>query len=176
MWLFMKYFTVAFFGHRYIDNPLAVEERLEEIITELIRGKEFVEFLVGRNGDFDLLVSSTVRRVKRNYGNDNSYLCLVLPYETSEYTNNTESFEAYYDDIEISVKAAEVHPKAAIKIRNREMADRAEIIVCYLTEEYGGAYEAVKYARSQSKKIINTALQAPELSEVKTLLTRCNII
>ena len=40
-------YTVAFFGHRYIDNPLKVEELLEEQIRKLINEKEYVDFIVG---------------------------------------------------------------------------------------------------------------------------------
>ena len=32
----MEIFTVAFFGHRYIDNPFRIEERLEEHIYRLL--------------------------------------------------------------------------------------------------------------------------------------------
>ena len=46
-------YTVSFFGHRQIERPFEAEERLEKIIRELIRSKEYVEFLVGRNGEFD---------------------------------------------------------------------------------------------------------------------------
>ena len=53
-------YTVAFFGHRYIDNPLKIEELLEEQIRKLIDENEYVEFLVGHNGDFDRCVSSAV--------------------------------------------------------------------------------------------------------------------
>ena len=56
----LEIFTVVFFGHRYIDNPLKVEELLEEHILKLINEKEYVDFVVGRNGDFDQYVSSTV--------------------------------------------------------------------------------------------------------------------
>ena len=45
----LEIFTVAFFGHRYIDNPFKVEELLEEQIRKLINEKEYVDFLVGRN-------------------------------------------------------------------------------------------------------------------------------
>ena len=78
-------FTVAFFGHRYIDNPLKVEELLEEQIRRLINEKEYVDFLVGRNGEFDQCVSSTVLRVQKNIRDDNSALVLMLPYPTAEY-------------------------------------------------------------------------------------------
>ena len=56
----MELFTVAFFGHRYVDNILTVEDKLEDIILTLMREKEYLDFVVGRNGDFDQYVSSTV--------------------------------------------------------------------------------------------------------------------
>lgn len=56
----MDLFTVSFFGHRYVDNILAVEDKLEDIILTLMREKEYLDFVVGRNGDFDQCVSSTV--------------------------------------------------------------------------------------------------------------------
>ena len=96
----MDVFTVAFFGHRYIDNFFAVESKLEEIIRDMLYSKQYVEFLVGRNGDFDQMVSSTVLRMKRNVRDDNSALRLVLPYPTAELENNEDSFYNYYDEIE----------------------------------------------------------------------------
>ena len=80
----LEIFTVAFFGHRYIDNPFKVEELLEEQIRKLINEKEYVDFVVGRNGEFDQCVSSTVLRVRKNYRVDNSSLVLMLPYPTTE--------------------------------------------------------------------------------------------
>ena len=60
----MDTYTVSFFGHRHIDNPLAIDAALDDLIGTLLRSKEYVEFLVGRNGDFDQLVSSAIRRCK----------------------------------------------------------------------------------------------------------------
>ena len=60
----MNIFTVSFFGHRQIDNPLQVESQLEEIICSLLKREEYIEFLVGRDGEFDQIVSSTIRRCK----------------------------------------------------------------------------------------------------------------
>ena len=45
----MDTYTVCFFGHREIDNPLEVEEQLYDIVLHLLESKEYVEFLVGRN-------------------------------------------------------------------------------------------------------------------------------
>ncbi len=153
----MELFTVAFFGHRYIDNPFRLEVILERHIRKLLCDKEYVEFLIGRNGEFDQCVASTVRKVKRNYRDDNSELVLVLPYATAEYLNNEESFENYYDVIEVSYKASMGHPKSAIQIRNKEMVDRANLIICFIEETSGGAYKTIEYAKKQNKIIINIA-------------------
>ncbi len=64
-------FTVTFFGHRYIDNPLKMEELPEE------------------------------------------------------------------------------------QIRNREMVDRADLVICYIEHKEGGAYKTVQYALMMGKTVIN---------------------
>lgn len=61
----MNIYTVSFFGHREINNIIETEIKLEKIIRNLLRQKEYVEFLVGRDGEFDLLVSSIPVRVTK---------------------------------------------------------------------------------------------------------------
>ena len=150
-------FTVAFFGHREIDNPFKIEERLEEQIHKLLSEHEYVDFLVGRDGEFDQFASSAVLRVRKQYRNDNSSLILVLPYARAEYLNNEESYHDYYSGVEISYAASKAHPKAAIQIRNREMVDRADLILCCIEREKGGAWQTVQYAIKQEKTVINLA-------------------
>lgn len=152
-------FTVTFFGHRYIDNPYKIEKLLEEQIRHLINKYEYVDFIVGRNGDFDQYAASSVLRVRKNYRDDNSALILLLPYLTAEYLHNEEYFHSYYTDVEISYNASKAHPKAAIQIRNKEMIDRADLVICYIEHNKGGAWQTVQYATRQGKKIINLALQ-----------------
>ena len=94
-------YTVSFFGHRIIEDPLRIERYVEMLVRKLLDEKEYVEFLVGRDGDYDQLVSSTVRRCKRVVRDDNSALVWVMPYETAEYRDNVEAFHDYYDDIEV---------------------------------------------------------------------------
>ncbi|MBQ8897609.1 MAG: hypothetical protein IJY86_03935 [Clostridia bacterium] len=153
----LNIFTVAFFGHRYVNNIIKVENLLEEHIRKLIDGNEYVDFLVGRNGDFDQCVSSSVLRVQENHRDDNSALVLVLPYPTAEYLNNEKYFLDYYTDVEISHTASISHHKSAIQIRNREMVDRADLIICYIEHKKGGAWQTIKYAMKQGKTVINLA-------------------
>jgi hypothetical protein len=150
-------YTVTFTGHRCIDNILQVEMRLEKIIRELIQDHEYVELLVGRDGEFDQIESSTVIRMKKRSGNNNCALVWVMPYLNAEYENNTESFDNYYDEIEICEESSCAHFKGAIQIRNRHMVDRASLLICFVDHESGGAYQTLKYARKQRKSIINLA-------------------
>ena len=150
-------FTVAFFGHRYVDDIIALENLLEKQIYKIISEKEYVDFLVGRNGDFDLCAASSVVRIRKKYRDDNSAIVLVLPYATAEYIKNEEAYLDYYTDVEISDSASNAHPKSAIQIRNREMVDRADLIICYIDHKSGGAWKTVKYAIEQGKDVINLA-------------------
>lgn len=150
-----KIYTVSFFGHRNIDNILLVENKLKTLIKNIINENPFVEFLVGRNGDFDEIVASCITNVKRTYRSDNCALVLVLPYLTAEYKNNSKSFEEYFDEIEICNESNSAHFKSAIQIRNRHMIDRANLIVCYINKKSGGAYQSVRYAEENKKNIIN---------------------
>lgn len=153
----LEIYTVSFFGHRYIDRFREVEEYLEELIIKLLQEHEYVDFLVGRNGDFDQIVSSTIKRVKRAFRDDNCSHILVLPYNSAEFQNNEESFEEYYDEIEICPESHAAHFKAAIQTRNRNMIDRSDLCVFYVDHNSGGAYQTLKYATDKNKKIFNIA-------------------
>ena len=151
----MNTYTVAFFGHRELSNQYAIEEKIKPILRELINSKEYVEFLVGRDGEFDQAAASAVREAAKLYGYGNTSLVLVLPYERAEYRDNMDSFLAYYDEVEICPESANTYFKAAIGIRNRAMADRADLVICAIERKSGGAWAAVNYAEKQGKKIIN---------------------
>lgn len=153
--LTMTTYTVSFFGHRVIEYPLLVEQRLETLIRKLLKEKEYVEFLVGRDGEFDQIVSSTIRRYKRAIRDDNSAHVWVLPYPTAEFRDNEEAFRQYYDEIEICGSSAGGHFKGAHQTRNREMVSRSDLIVFCIQHESGGAWQTMKYAEKQGKPYIN---------------------
>ena len=158
----MEVFTVSFFGHRMIENALEIESRLEQLIRTLLREHEYIEFLVGRDGEFDQLVSSTIRRCKREYRSDNSSHIWVLPYVTAEFRDNEESFRDYYDEIEVCEAAAGSHYKNAHQTRNRAMVDRSDLIVFYIQRGSGGAWQTMKYAQKRGKNYINLNDQMEE--------------
>lgn len=151
----LNIYTVSFFGHRELPNMFALEDKLMSILRDLINSKEYVEFLVGRDGDFDQLVSSTIKAAIRDYAYGNTAHILVLPYERADYRDNKESFEEYYDEIQICYESSQAYPKAAIFERNKQMIDRSDLVICAIERKSGGAVKAVKYAEQQGKRIIN---------------------
>lgn len=64
----MNTYTVSFFGHRDFCEHHKCEEKLEEIIHSAISSHKYVNFLVGRNGEFDIFVSSVIKRIKKTRG------------------------------------------------------------------------------------------------------------
>lgn len=159
----MRAYTLSFFGHRIIENSLGIERQLEVLIRSILTEKEYVEFLVGRDGEFDQLVSSTIRRCKRTVRDDNSSLVLVLPYETAELRNNEESFKEYYDEIEICEMSATGHFKAAHQARNRAMLERSDLVIFCVQHQTGGAWQTMKYAKKQGVPYYNLACDTKEL-------------
>lgn len=151
----LNIFSVSFFGHRIIENALKIENSLEELIRTLLREHEYVEFLVGRDGEFDQIVSSTIRRCKREYHSDKSAHIWELPYLTAEFRDNEESFRDYYDEIKVCETAAGSHYKNAHQTRNRAMVDRSDLVVFCIQHESGGAWQTMKYVRKQGIPYIN---------------------
>ena len=159
----MDMYSVSFFGHRYIDNPFPIEKALENLIGLLLRSKDYVEFLVGRNGDFDQLVSSTIRRCQRMIRDDNSSHVWVPPYVTADFRDYEEDYRAYCDEIEVCEAAAMSHFKNAHQIRNRAVVDRSNLVVFCIQRESGGAWQTMKYANKKGVPCININEQMEEL-------------
>ena len=137
------------FGHRYVFENLIskLDNAVEEAITQ---GCEL--FYTGAMGDFDSLFSSAVRSAKKVY----PYIKLICvkPYFTTDINTDKDYYAALYDDIIIPDELAGIHPKAAIKARNRWMIDNSDIVLIYTVRNYGGAYEAKQYAQHENKAII----------------------
>lgn len=147
--------TVSLFGHRIIEDAQFVEQKLFELLRIIIQGNREVEFLVGRNGEFDLTVASVIRRLKKEIYSENVFLTLVMPYETAELKNNIEAFESYYDSVEICEACADKNFKQAFAVRNRDMVDRSDLVVVYVKNNSGGAYQTLQYAEKNEKRIVN---------------------
>ncbi len=140
----MDIYRVTFAGHRYLERAREIEAKLYELVRRIVSENEFTEFYVGDNGEFDILATSTVRRVRREAGEEKCALNLVLPYKKA----NLDIIERQFDGIVIPKSAEEAHRKSAIFERNKWMVDNCDLIICYVKRN-GGAKMTLEYAKKR---------------------------
>lgn len=147
----MDIYRIAFIGHREIYCQTVLEKKIELIVKEKLEEKEYVEFYVGRNGDFDVLVASAIKRAQNKMGQHNNCLILVQPYPMKDDVY----YEKFYNELKYPVDA-KTHPKAAITKRNQWMIDNADLLIAYVEpDRTGGAMTALKYAKKKGIQVIN---------------------
>lgn len=152
MWIDNSY-RIVFLGHRNFCGHRTIEKKLCILLKDLIKAKPFVEIYIGRDGEFDIYAAAVTKEVQRSIGSENSELVCVLPYSKK----GIEDYEKYYDRVIIPECICKIHPKGAITKRNRWMIEQADLLICYVEREEGGAYTALKYAIKLKKQIINLA-------------------
>ncbi len=150
--MFGEIYRVSFIGHREITYDFRyVEEALDRIISDVTRNKEFVEFYLGQNGDFDTMAASAVKRYQNRTGKENSALILVIPYEVA----NMDFYEKFYDEIICPDELYGVHFKSAITKRNEWLVDHSDVLIAYVNKDGGGASKCLKYAKRKEISIEN---------------------
>lgn len=138
------------FGHRTLFTNIELE--LYQVIEKLITENGVDIFYTGGMGQFDEQFTNAVRKAKLKYNHIS--IVLIKPYFSNELNTNKEYYNYRYDDVMICEESELVHPKAAIKKRNRWMVDECDFVIGYIQRDYGGAYDAIQYARRMKKQVI----------------------
>ena len=128
-----------------------VGKKLRVVIEELI-SRGATEFYLGGYGGFDSLAASTVRSLKASH--PNIRLILVIPYLNREYDSKAYD-ELLYPPLE------NVLPRYAISKRNEWMVEEAQIVVSYVTHDWGGASKTLAFAKRKKKEIISVVPVTP---------------
>ena len=151
----MDIYRVTFLGHRRISaGSMEADKQIEQIARDLILQKEYVEFYVGRNGDFDILAASAIKRAQKSVGTQNSSLILALPYPVKDL----EYYKNYYDEILFPVDP-KTHFKAAITKRNQWMIQNSDLFIAFVQENKGNSYLGMKYAEKIGIQVINLGIE-----------------
>ena len=150
----MKIYRVSFFGHRALTSVRETEDKIERLAKELMQKNDFVEFYVGRNGDYDIYAASAVKRAQKAIGSQNSALVLVLPYAVKD----VEYYKDFYDEVILPL-GCDTHFKNAISKRNEWMIENSDLVVAFVQKKYGGAHSALRYAEKQGVEIINLSIR-----------------
>lgn len=138
--------SCTFFGHR--ECPDSVKVKLREVLIALITNHDVNMFFVGNQGQFDAIVRSVLRELKKEYPDINYAVVLAyMPGRQTEYDD--------YSDTMLPEGVESVHPRYAISWRNNWMLRQSDYVVTYITHSWGGAYQHALKSVRQGKKVIN---------------------
>ena len=140
----------TFFGHR--ECPDSVRTKLRQVLVDLIENYEVDMFYVGNQGQFDAIVRSTLRELKKVYPQtDYAVVLAYMPGKQTEY--------GVYSDTMLPEGIESVHPHYAISWRNNWMLQQSEYVVTYITHSWGGAAQFVKKAKLRKKIVIELGIK-----------------
>lgn len=145
--------TCTFAGHSKLQGDFHLQTLLSTLSPLILLDDAFT-FYVGGMGDFDRLCATAVRQLKTSYPQKDMDLILVLPYQTKQLQHDQDYLRKQYNDIIIPVELLTVHPKAAILKRNFWMIDHSDILLSYVSHNWGGAYKSKQYAQKKNISII----------------------
>lgn len=155
----MKNKTVCFTGHRKIPTAqyIDVSQRLNHTIIDLIEdGYSF--FGVGGALGFDTIAAQTILELRTIY--PHIKLILVLPCITQSNKwceNDKKRYEEIRQAADKVIYTSKEYTEGCMYKRNRHLVNNSSVCVCYLTENRGGTFYTVNYAKKKGLYIINLA-------------------
>ena len=140
-------------GHSKIYDS-SIERNLYYQAEELITKHNVEEFFVGNYGDFDRISTKVINKLKLKHP---VKLILVIPYLTKEINENKNYYQNNFDEICIADISNNTPKKLQIIKSNEYMINKSNFLLCYVNNNWGGAYNTLKYAKQKSKFIFNIA-------------------
>lgn len=135
---------ITFIGHREVAEKPKIKMLLNTAIESLIK-KGAEEFFLGGYGEFDIMAAHSVLFFKTKYPGIRS--TIILPYPNKKYDKYLYT-SSLYPPLETVPK------KYAIIKRNEWMISHADMVIAYITHDWGGAARTYKYAKRLGKPII----------------------
>ena len=135
---------VMFCGHNDVAQMQAVRSWLCETVEQLIQDGAS-KFYLGGYGGFDRLVKSVMLEKKKSY--PSLEIVLVLPYLNSRIDTSDYDYTVY-------PPLENVPPRFAISRRNLWTVEEADIVVAYVTHDWGGAAMTLRHAVKKRKMIL----------------------
>ena len=135
----------TFFGHK--DTPKEIEPTLRSTLIDLIENKNVNVFYVGNNGNFDTMVRRQLEDLFHVYHITYNVVLAYLPTEKNKYDDLTHTI--YPEGLETVPK------RFAISWRNKWMIQQSDVVVTYVTHNFGGAAQFKAMAERLNKYVIN---------------------
>lgn len=140
--------VIVFCGHsNYFQNKQDEETILNILKSEV--GDADCEIFLGGYGNFDDFAFRCVEKFKQSHPNAKSVLI------TSYLGKEKNAYEKAGFDSIIYPSLEHVPPRYAISHRNKWMIEQADVVISYVSRQYGGAYAMYLAEKRKAKKIYN---------------------
>lgn len=144
--------VIAFIGHRDCQPSKEHEITLFDYLSTF--GNKQVDFYLGGYGDFDSFAHRCAKEYKKTHRS--ARLVFVTPHIGKWPDRRREYLQDEYDEI-LYPPLEGVPYRFAISQRNCYMMDMADVVIAYVAVDFGGAYQALQYAKAHGKAVINLA-------------------
>lgn len=149
--------SCCFTGHRNLtrDEMVRAAGEIGKLLPRLI-DRGITDFYAGGALGFDYAASVTVINSKKLYPELTLNLALPCRRHTKNWSEADRlMFGRMAARADSVVYVSDGYAPGCMQKRNRYMADRSSVCVCWLSSETGGTYYTVRYAGRMGLEIIN---------------------
>ena len=154
--------TAFFTGHRHLpgDAKPWITDRIREALCEAYAAG-YRRFFCGCALGFDTLAAFETLRLKEQH--PDVILAAAVPCATQADRWSEHDRKVYRRILELADEKTVLSPgyfQGVMLSRNRYMADRSSLCICYMTRLRGGTASAVRYALTrEGTRIVNLAME-----------------
>lgn len=135
--------SCAFTGHRMLGEAFSARKLKKEIKNLVLQGVDV--FYNGMAMGFDLLAAEKVLELKKKYPHIRLILCIPCYQQEKSFSEKDKGrYAAIYKKADERVVLADSYYRGCMQVRNRYMAERADVLVAYCIKDEGGAAYTVK--------------------------------
>lgn len=136
--------TCLFSGHRILDEDFSLSSLSESIDIAIKKGAEV--FYNGMAKGFDLFAGEEI--LKRKKTNKNIKFIACVPFYGQEKSFSEEDKNRYAKILKCAdeiIYLSNEYFRGCMQMRNRFMAEKGDILICYCKKKTGGTAYTVKY-------------------------------
>ena len=142
--------SCAFTGHRKLGEDFHAESLKTAIKKAVLLGVEI--FYCGMAMGFDLLAAQTVLEYKKEFPNIKLIACVPCYNQEKKFSEeDKQRYCAYLKQANEVIILSDKYYRGCMQVRNKYMAERADMLIAYCKKNTGGAAYTVKCFKKARK-------------------------